>query len=117
MKTGSKEKKKFLKIFATLEFSSQNGWCVRRMSSIRYKIQIYKINTKLTMGSWNFDVIKGLKRNFSGYHEVLPILDSKEDDGSNKKKSGICSQKVIRNREHVSFEESEITIHIVEMNE
>ena len=26
MKTGSKEKKKFLKIFATLEFFSQNGY-------------------------------------------------------------------------------------------
>ena len=118
MKTGNKEKKKFLKIFATLEFSSQNGYAdaLGKCPPQGIKFRFTK-NTKLTMGSWNFDVIKELKRNFSGYHEVLPILDSKEDDGSNKKKSGICSQKVIRNREHVSFEESEITIHIVEMNE
>ena len=75
------------------------------MPPTRYKIQIYEINTKLTMGSWNFDVIKELKRNFSGSHEVPPILDSKEDDGSTKKKSGICNQKGIGIREHVSFEE------------
>ena len=40
--------------------------CVRKMFPTRYKIQIYKINTKLTRGNWNFDVIKELKRNFSG---------------------------------------------------
>ena len=44
--------------------------CIRKMFPTRYKIEIYKINTKLTMGNWNFDVIKELKRNFSGSHEV-----------------------------------------------
>ena len=75
------------------------------MFPTRYKIQIYKINTKLTMDNWNFDVIKELKRNFSGSHEVLHILNNKEDDGSTKKKSGICNEKGIGNREHVLFEE------------
>ena len=40
------------------------------------------------MGNWNFDLIKELKRNFNGSHEVPPILNNKEDDGSSKKKSG-----------------------------
>ena len=51
------------------------------------------------------EFIKELKRNFSGSHEVHPILDSKEDDGSTKKMSSICSQNGAGNREHVSFEE------------
>ena len=106
MKTGNKEKKVFENFCTTRIILPK--WlccCIRKMFPTRYKIQIYKINTKLTMDNWNFDVIKELKRNFSGSHEVPPILNNKEDDGSTKKKSGICSQKGIGNREHVSFEE------------
>ena len=89
-------KKKVFENFCTtrIVLSKWPCCCVRKMSSTRYKIQIYKVNNKLTMGSCNFDVIKELKRNFSGSHEVPLILKSKEDDDSTKKQSGICSQMV-----------------------
>ena len=71
MKIANKEKK-FLKIFAPLELSSQNGYAVElgKFSPQGIKFRFKKINTKLMMVSWNFDVIKELKRNFSGSHEV-----------------------------------------------
>ena len=50
--------------------------CVRKMFPTRYKIQIYKINTKLTRGNWNFDVIKELKRNFSGSMKWPVLLNA-----------------------------------------
>ena len=57
------------------------------------------------MSNWVSNDLKEL-RNFSGSHEVHPILSSNEDNGSTKKKiSSRCSKEETRNWEHVSFEE------------
>ena len=97
-------KKKFLKIFAPLELSSQNGYAAALGKCYSQGIKFGF--TKSTLNSWWAVGILMLSNNWRGInfcvsHEIPPILNNKEDDGSTKKKSIICNQKGIGNREHV----------------